>query len=289
MIKFKQNSTYGKLIIASVLGTLITLGLMILIGAHFDSDERVFYFVVNSVDSNSLTSMPVTNNEFILFYLYLNLKKAFLSVDVFSWAKIFFFAIALSLLIYKSSLLFKSKLLVVLLNGLFLVLFLDAFLLVNHVRTSTYLSFVALVILFKADSVKELVIFYLLVIFAIFNRVEISILNFVTATVIILFFKFDRFMLKHILVATFLAIFSMVSLWLYNQNNWAKANEFFKYERNLEQNKNFILSDSEIQNIFSGENRNKEDLIAYANGFFLIDRPYASMEKLGTYIRYPNF
>jgi hypothetical protein len=277
---------YSNIVVSLILGFTITAFIMLGIGAHFDSDERIFYYVINSHFISTPFDFPLVNNEFILFNVFLYLNQFVKNIDLYSCSKLLFFASALSILIYFTNKTCKNKTLKTLSIIVFVLLFIESFVLINHVRSATFFCFVAFTVLFLATKKRHIILFYTLALLAIMQRIEVSIIHFTIFIIIAIVFGFDKRKFKHSIIILVIGLLSLPTVWAYNQIKFPFVNDFFKYERNLEQNKNILLDNDKIQEIFNGNIQNKDDLIAYANIYFLIDEPHSKIEYLGNYVKH---
>jgi hypothetical protein len=277
---------YNNIVVSLILGFAITAFMMLGIGAYFDSDERIFYYVINSYFISSPFDYPLVNNDFILFNVLLHLKQFCQRIDIFSCSKLLFFASALSILIYFTNKIYKNKTLKTLTIIVFVLLFIESFVLINHVRSATFFCFVAFTVLFLATKKRHIILFYTVALLAIMQRIEVSIIHFTIFIIIAIVFNLNKKILKHSTIVFLIGLSGLSAIWTYNQIKFPFVNDFFKYERNLEQNKNIILDNAKIQEIFKGNNQDKDDLIAYANIYFLIDEPYSKIEYLGNYVKH---
>lgn len=217
----------------------------------FLGEYEVFfsYGVVHAaVESSNI--VVASSDNFLLYPMYTWLQKLTSHLQMYGVIKIVISYLAFGIVLFSIG---KNKELnrvnKLFLGLIFLLLFLETFFFIQNVRIGTLLSLAVLLLLltFKNKGLWYKLFFYLLVLLAITNRIQIAvILSFLSVFFVLMYFRTSLF--QHTFQFFILGILAYITFLLLAYMDFDNSKNYVKYERDFYDKMNVTVSGSPLDN-----------------------------------------
>lgn len=276
------------LLISAVYSLCLIISALFFFGGYLDSYESIMNYVCSVSAEVGLLVKGLSNNDFILFQVYMFLQEHFPGVSFLSIGKLFFTWLSLTIIfsfIISYSIDFWKKIILFLMANVVLI---SSVLFLNNVKVAFMMGASTLLLLYEIEmgrSKSRLLLYYTLVVLTALNRLEIALLCFGFGVLYYLLF-FDKKKLIHSISALLLTLVFHTSFVVYNYTYYKSIYNIVGYEKAFDDRQNFKLFGKSL-----GELDNREDLETISVVLYTLDEPTLDMESYDfkSFLKYDSF
>lgn len=259
-------------------------------GIFYDSYEKIIPHVISTSVKARQILHPLSNNDFGLLQIYMLIQRQLPAIDVFSCGKVFFTALAIAALLFASFLHVSNWPRRIILLSSIIILAFESILIMGNVRISMLMSCAAFMILALPDKyppLRQLILFYCLVMLAVLNRIEIALLASFIGLAIHFTFQ-AKHSVKHSLVACSIGLLALFVFHAYNFTFHRFVYSFISTERALADQQNSTLRLANPNGGLFPVDASTEELVDFATAFFVLDEPVVNVERVEKLIHSPS-
>jgi hypothetical protein len=272
-------------LVVSFVVFLLFLTISQTLGMHLGEYEVFFNYSVKMAALYDTHVIIASSDNFLSYPILVFFQKIFYSFSVYGLVKLLFIYISTVIIIYsiyENN--YFSTFYSFLIIFLFILLFFENFILIQNIRVSTMLSLSAFIFLltFKNKSKKQVVVFYILAILSITNRIEITML-FNALFLVIAIISREKQIIRHSAYFMGITILSFITFLTLANLNFDQSKDWVKYERDFYDKENFIIKGSPFD-----EAIDQESVKYFAKALFLRDDSQLNQIPYSSMILYPS-
>jgi hypothetical protein len=235
-----------------------------------DDYEAFSNYAIIKASSTKASIIKASSDNFLLYPLFSIIQHSFQNLSVYGGIKLILLMLSLSTIVWScfqfSSISRKAKWL---LTFVILLLLLENIYLIGNMRLGGVLSFAMFLYLFATKNKPKiyLILFYLLLLFNISNRIHLSLI-FTFLFLLVSFLLSEKYLVKHFFIGFLISLSSLSLFYYLSLKDLDHIKEYFQYERQIFDMQNFSVEKGPLDDSLTDE-----ELTFYAKALFLDDKP----------------